>query len=212
MLIDTVVSEYYLQDGESKWGAAAMPDRKTRSLLRRSRLLGTLGFVCLACLAPVASAVGAPSPDPPPLAVEPDPQPSQPVVAAPRRPREAPVVVRTPVVQSVAPAAAATTPPAPVVEQPVTKRPARRATKPKPAKQKRPALRKSEPAAKPASIVLPALREPWPPLAGLATRTPAADVLERRRYALAGVVLALVALGGGVLLGVGGRTLKEVTS
>ena len=33
-------------------------------------------------------------------------------------------------------------------------------------------------------------------------------MLERRRFALAGAVLALVAIGGGVLLGVGGRTLK----
>ncbi len=35
------------------------------------------------------------------------------------------------------------------------------------------------------------------------------EVLSRRRFALAGVALALVAVSGGVLLGVGGRTLRE---
>lgn len=187
-----------------------MPDRKTSSLLRRSASLGALSFICLACLVPISDAADAPAPDPPPLAVEPDPQPSNPVVVAPRRPRESsPVVVRTPVVQSVAPAPAVTTPPAPVVEQPAAKEPARRAAT-KPAKKQRPAVQRAKPAAAPVSVVLPVLREPWPPLPRLALRTSAADVLERRRFALAGVVLALVAVGGGVLLGVGRRTLKEV--
>ena len=188
-----------------------MPDGKRRSLLRRSGPVGALGFVCLACLVPISYAAGSPAPDPPPLAVEPDPQPSKPVVVAPRRPREEPVVVRTPIVQSSVPAPVATMAPAPVVEQPVAKQPVRRAT-PKPAKKKRPAVQEAEPAASPAPVVLPALREPWPPLPRATTAAPAAEVLERRRYALAGVVLALVAVGGGVLLGVGGRTLKEATS
>jgi hypothetical protein len=39
-----------------------------------------------------------------------------------------------------------------------------------------------------------------------------AEPLERRRFALAGIALALVAVGGGVVLGIGGRTLREATS
>ena len=186
-----------------------MPDGKRRSLLRRSVLLGTFGLACLIALVPISSAAGAPTPDPPPLGVEPDAQPAKQVVVAPRRPREEPVVTRAPVVQSAAPAPVVTTAPAPVaVEQPIVKKPVRRAA-PKPARKKRPVAQKPRPVASPASVALPAPREPWPPLARTATPILAAEALERRRYALAGLVLALVAVGGGVLVGVGGRTLKE---
>jgi hypothetical protein len=169
--------------------------------------------VCLACFVPGAYAATMPAPDPPPLAVAPDPQPSKPVAVAPRRPRETPVVVRAPVVQSVAPAPVVTTAPAPVVERPLARKPVRRAA-PKPAKKQRPAVQKSKPAPSPTAVVStrPALREPWPPLPRITEPVPAAESLDRGRYALAGLALALVAVGGGVLVGVGGRTLKEATS
>lgn len=178
-----------------------MPAGKRRSL-RRSGSIVALGFACLVGLVPVSFGASSPAPDPPPVVVAPDPQPEVPVVETPRRPREAPVVVQAPAARSVPSARVATTAPAPVV-----KKPARSAAPPPVTK--RPAVRKPAPASSPSHFVP---RDIWalqdvrsaPRAAG-----PTAEVLERRRLALAGVVLALVAVGGGVLLGVGGRTLRE---
>jgi len=185
-----------------------MPDGKRRSL-RRSGPVGALVFVCVACVVPISHAASSPAPDPPPLAVAPDPQPAKPEVVSPREPREAPVVVRQPVVQSEASPQVATAAPAPGVQKPnVVQR--RRPVKKQPAA-KKPVQEQG--VATPAWVVTPshtAPREAWPvQRAGVAV--PEAEVLQRRRFALAGVVLALVAVGGGVLLGVGGRTLKEAT-
>ena len=182
-----------------------MPVGKRRSLLRRSGPVGAFCFVCLAFLVPSSYAAGAPSPDPPPLAVAPDPQHSAPVVVSPPREREAPVV-QTPAIRSFTPAPAATAAPAPVVQEP----PALRTTPP--VKKKRPVVRKQKPA--PVSSPTPSVSPPrsaphdvWhAPRAAVAVRE--VEVLPRGRLALAGAALALVALGGGVILGVGGRTLR----
>jgi hypothetical protein len=183
-----------------------MPEGKSRSLLRRSGPVGALGFVCLACLVPVSSAASSPAPDPPPLAVTPDPEPAQPVVVAPRRLREAPAVVQAPAVQS-SPPAATSNPPALADEPAVAKNPARRVA-PRPVK-KRPAAKKAAPVTRPAKVVTSAgstARDVWQaPRA--AVSVPQVEVLQRRRFALAGVALALVALSGGVLLGVGRQSL-----
>ena len=87
--------------------------------------------------------------------------------------------------------------------------------KAKPARRAAPraVVQKPAPASSPALVVTtrhPVPRDLWP--ASRAAAVPAVDVLQRRRFALAGVALALVAVGGGVILGVGGRTLREATS
>ena len=189
-----------------------MPEGKCRSLLRRSGPVGALGFVCLACLVPVSSAASAPAPDPPPPAVEPDPQPARPLVVAPRRPREAPpTVVQPPAVQNSPPAPVArSNPPALVDEPAVAKKPALRAS-PRPVR-KRPAAKKAATVNRPAKVATSAgsaAHDVWQaPRAAVAV--PQVEVLQRRRFALAGVALALVAVSGGVLLGVGRQTLMAV--
>lgn len=83
-----------------------------------------------------------------------------------------------------------------------------RSAAPRPAP-KRPARRKTAPAPVPVVAVardIWARRDVWP---APRVAAPAVERLERGRFALAGVVLALVAVGGGVLVGVGGRTMKE---
>ena len=189
-----------------------MPEWNSRSLRRFGPVgaLGIAGVACLAGLAPVASAADAPAPDPPPLAVAPDPVPAkQPTVkqpVTPARPRETPVVTRAPVVaQSVTPAPVATETPA----RPVQKSTPAVVRRERPAR-KQPVAKKSKPVASPSWVLSPwhtASREAW--LTPRATIAVPADPLQRGRFALAGVVLALVAVGGGVLVGVGGRTLKE---
>ena len=181
-----------------------MPAEQRRSL-RRSGSIGAFGLVCLACLVPVSSAADAPTPDAPPLAVAPDPQPSQPVVVAPRRPRRAPVVARGPAAPSIVPAPAAKKLAPAVVRRPVVKERATRAAK-KPVQASSPG-RSAPPV--PSSV----RRDVWQlPRGAFVVAAAQAEPLERRRFALAGVALALVAVGGGVILGVGGRTLKEATA
>jgi len=136
----------------------------------------------------------------------PDPQPTQPVVVAPRRPREAPTLVQAPAVQSSPPAATSNLP-ALVDEPAVAKSPARRVA-PRPVK-KRPAAKKAAPVTRPAKVVTSpgsADRNVWQaPRAAVAV--PQVEVLQRDRFALAGLALALVALSGGVILGVGRQSL-----
>lgn len=182
-----------------------MPAGKRRSL-RRSGSVVAFGFVCLAWLAPGSDAASSPTPDPPPLAVAPDLQPAgQPAgaVAAPPRPREAPAVVQAPAAQSVAPAAAPAVKPAPaVVQKPVVQKPAPRAKKtPK---------RTSAPVSSPARVALPTHFAPRDVPRG-AVAVPEVEAIPRGRVALAGVALALVAVGGGVILGVGRRALLAVS-
>ena len=114
-------------------------------------------------------------------------------------------MARAPVVQSVASAPVVTAAPSPVVQKP---KPAV-VKKQRPAR-KQPVAKKPEPLASPSWVVSPshtAPREAWPvPRAAVAAAE--VDALQRGRFALAGAVLALVAVGGGVLVGVGGRTLK----
>ena len=74
---------------------------------------------------------------------------------------------------------------------------------------KQPVAKKPEPVGS-LWVVTPwhtAPREAW--LTPRATIAVPDDPLQRGRFALAGIVLALVAVGGGVLVGVGGQTLKE---
>ena len=108
-------------------------------------------------------------------------------------------------VQTVTPAPVATEAPA----RPVQKSTPAVVRRERPAR-KQPVAKKSEPVASPSWVLSPwhtAPREAW--LTPRATIAVPADPLERGRFALAGLALALVAVGGGVLLGVGGRTLKE---
>lgn len=185
-----------------------MPAEQRRSL-RRSGSIGAFGLVWLACLVPVSFAADGPAPDPPPLAVAPDPQPTREpadrVVAAPRRPRQAPVVVHAPAAQSVVPAPATRSVTPAVVSKPVS------TTKPVVKKQPARAARKPAPAQL-ATPVPSARRDVWQLRRAAVVFAVEAEPLERRRFALAGVALALVAVGGGIVLGVGGRTLREATS
>ncbi len=119
------------------------------------------------------------------------------------------MVSRASVVQSVTPAPVVTAPPAPVVQKPkraVVKkqRPARKA-----------AGREAARTGRLAVVGRDAVTHGAPGCVAGAARSiavPEADVLQRGRFALAGVVLALVAVGGGVLLGVGGKSLKDATT
>ena len=84
------------------------------------------------------------------------------------------------------------------------------AAAPKPRPRPRPqaaTTRKPEPAAKPA-VVLPVRvpRDSAPMPRGQAT--PATELLEPRWLALGGIALAVVALGGAVVLGAGHRALR----
>jgi hypothetical protein len=124
-----------------------------------------------------------------------------------------PAVVQAPVVQSSPQTPVArSNPPALVDEPAVAKKPVLRTT-PRSAR-KRPAAKKAAPVTRPPKVATSAgsaAHDVWQaPRA--AVSVPRVEMLQRRRFALAGVALALVAVGGGVLLGVGRQTLKEATS
>jgi hypothetical protein len=155
---------------------------RARSSLRRSwPRTGVLPTLCvlLAC-APAAAA--APAPDPSPAPVRPDPAPE---ATTPSPPVQASAPPRAPVVSRAAPVVAAATPKA----QPPSRPRPRPAAKPKP--------RRLAPALVPRDSA-PMPRSPF---------TPAAELLEPGRLLLAGVALAIVALGGAVVLGAGHRAL-----
>ncbi len=110
------------------------------------------------------------------------------------------MAARAPATRAVAPAPAKTVAVAPaVVEKPAVSKPAARTTRKKPKRVSSP-----QPAVPPARSAPREVRSAVRVIAG-----PEVETIQRRRFALAGAALALVAIGGGVLLGVGGRTLKE---
>ncbi len=108
------------------------------------------------------------------------------------------MAARAPATRAVAPAPAKTVAPAPAVKPAVSK-PAARTTRKKPKRVSSP-----QPAVPPARSAPREIRSAVRVIAG-----PEVETIQRRRFVLAGAALALVAIGGGVLLGVGGRTLKE---
>ena len=175
-----------------------MPDRNS-SWVRRSGAAGAL--LSLVLLVPAAHAA-APTPDPPPLAVTPE-APSQGTAEPPQAPVEqrTPVVTRTVVTQAPVVTRTVVTPvvvtrevPARPAAVPVKKQQAKAAPKPKPAPK---AVAKHKPAT--ALPAPPHDRSPVP----LARFVPSAEELNRGLVMFAGLALALVALGGGVVLGVG---------
>ncbi|HEX5799494.1 MAG TPA: hypothetical protein VFY02_05265 [Gaiellaceae bacterium] len=167
--------------------------------LRLSGMVGTLAFACLAVLAPATAAAAAPSPDPPPLAVTPEPP-----EAAAAEP--APAVTRTVVTSSPGPVVTRTVVTPVIVTREVPARPSATPTgpraKPKP-KPKAAVKAAVTPKPKPATEQPSVARTPQPhdrhPVP-LARFVPSAEELNRGLVALAGGGLALVALGGGVLL------------
>ena len=154
-------------------------------LRRKGSQAGGLALLCAVLVLPAQAAT--PSPDPPPLAVAPEPPQArkQPPVTQPSPVRRAPVVVAPSLV--VRPQAVRSVPAATTVAKP---RPsARQQAKPKP-----PVARQE---AKP---VAERRVPPDRPRVPLAAFVPAADELDRGLLALAGGVLAFVALGGAVML------------
>ena len=167
-----------------------MPEERMRSSLRRSRSPGgILLLLCLVLAAVPNAAAQAPAPDPAP-GVSPTTGPApDPLPVAPAQPPPAARVAQASQPSLQPPAV----PPVSTREAPV--KPARRTAVAKPkAVARRPALVVSEP------------RDSVMPAAAFLQR---ADALERSRLVLAGLALALVALGGAVVLGVGSRALAE---
>jgi hypothetical protein len=164
--------------------------------------LGAAGVACLLFLVPVSPAA-TPAPDPPPVAVTPDAQPTAPV-------RRAPAVTRTVVTPPTAPVVTRTVVTPVIVTREVPVRPApvqQRQAKPKPkaAVKPKPAVRaKAKPEQSVARTLPPHDRHRVP----LARFVPTVEELNRGLVMFAGLALALVALGGGVVLGVGRNALK----
>jgi hypothetical protein len=165
--------------------------------------LGAAGVACLLFVAPVSSAA-TPAPDPPPVAVTPDVQPTTAPV------RRAPAVTRTVVTPPTAPVVTRTVVTPVIVTREVPVRPAatpaqQRQAKPTPKRAAKPAPRAKP---KPEQAVV---RRPPPHdrnRVPLARFVPTAEELNRGLVMFAGLALALVALGGGVVLGVGRGALK----
>jgi hypothetical protein len=156
--------------------------------------LGAAGVACLLFLVPVSPAA-TPAPDPPPVAVTPDAQPTAPV-------RRAPAVTRTVVTPPTAPVVTRTVVTPVIVTREVPVRPApvqQRQAKPKPkaAVKPKPAVRaKAKPEQSVARTLPPHDRHRVP----LARFVPTAEELNRGLVALAGGGLGFVALGGAVVL------------
>lgn len=154
------------------------------SLRRSCAPAGALALLCLLLAAPAPAAT--PTPDPPPLAVGPE---APPAASTPAPAASAPVAPAAPVVRRSAPAVVRTAP----APQP--------ASRPK----SRPAAAKRPPAATPRIARAPHDRGPVP-LVALAAAEAAFD---RSLLALAGVLLGLVTLGGGLVFQVARRSLEE---
>ena len=157
--------------------------------------LGAAGVACLLFLVPVSSAA-TPAPDPPPVAVTPDAQPTTAPV------RRAPAVTRTVVTPPTAPVVTRTVVTPVIVTREVPVRPAAAPAEQRQAKPKPAAKAKPKPAAKPkpeqavVRTLPPHDRHPVP----LARFVPTAEELNRGLVALAGGGLGFVALGGTVVL------------
>jgi hypothetical protein len=163
--------------------------RRARSSLRRSwPRTGVVPTLC-ALLACAPASAAAPAPDPPPSQLQPDPPPEAVTTPAPARSSAPPPAVA--IVRPAAPAVTAS-PPAP---------------SPQPHRRPRPqAAAKAKPVSTPraaGTVRIPRDSAPMPRTAA----TPAAELLEPGRLALAGVVLAFVALGGAIVLGAGHRAM-----
>ena len=168
--------------------------------------LGAAGVACLLFLVPVSSAA-TPAPDPPPVAVTPDAQPTTAPV------RRAPAVTRTVVTPPTAPVVTRTVVTPVIVTREVPVRPVATPVQQRQAKPKAAAKAKPKPAAKPKPEQ--AVVRTSPPhdrnRVPLARFVPTAEELNRGLVMFAGLALALVALGGGVVLGAGRDALKERT-
>lgn len=155
-----------------------MPAMRARSSLRRSwPPAGVVAALCVILAAAPVPAAAMPRPDPPPSAVAPDPPPDA----------AKPTAARAPQVQA----------PQPAVAAPLARRqqpPARQATPRPKAKPKRQVV-----------VTQAVIRDSAPMPRRLSS--PAVEALERGLLVTAGLALAVVALGGAVVLGASRRAL-----
>ena len=164
------------------------------SLRRFGAPIGALASLCLVIAA--GSLAATPSPDPPPPAVAPEPPPV--ATATPEPVRQAPVRTSAPAVQRAAPPQAVGSSSPPASRATRAEAPA---VKPKPTATKQPATVERVAAAARA----PHDRSPVP-LVALVTAEASFD---RGLLTFAGLLLALVAVSGGLLLQIARRALAE---
>ena len=157
-------------------------------LRRRGTPAGGLALLCLVLAVPAQAA--APAPDPPPEAVAPEAPPVA-RTTSPAPVRKAPVVV-APVVHRAAPVTRAQ----PVPKPAATPKPKHSITKVVVVKNPKPVVKKP---------AVPHDRRPLP----LARFVPTVEELNRGLAALAGVGLALVAVGGALVLTAARRELAR---